>query len=409
MANVKHNLLSAAKVKALDEPGDYTDGATLLLSVSDKGNKSWVQRISIEGRQRKMGLGSYPAVGLAEARKRAQDNARAIREGRNPIEERRAARKEAKERSQIKTFWEITLEVIERNESKWRSPKTKQIWLNGVNRFAVPHIGNKRPRDITTEDIAKILKPIWLDKRETADRLRQQMSATFEHARKRKWCTENPASNDVLDFLPRRPKREKTHHPSMPYTDLPAALNTVRDSHAKPFGKLAIEFLALTAGRVGEVRKATWDEIDLSKKTWTIPGERMKAGKEHRIPLPDRADEILEKAARIGTGEGLLFPNPNRGKPYSDATFSKLFRDLGIPSVPHGVRSCFKNWTMEQPYPDHVMAEIALAHTVGNEVERAYATSDMFEKRRVLMQEWSDFLASGMERSRLQQTTLALI
>ena len=354
-------------------------------------------------------MGSYPAVGLAEARLKAQENARAVREGRNPIVEKREARRESRDRAAVKTFWEITLEVIQKNETEWTSPKTKQRWVNGVQLYAAPMIGNKRPRDITTEDVERILKPIWLDKQDTANRVLQQMRATFDYAMARKWCETNPASPAILQLLPKRPRGEKGHQPSMPYNDLPGALNTIHDSSAHPLSKLAIEFLALTAGRIGEVRKGVWSEIELRKGTWTVPAERMKARKEHRVPLSDRAREILEQAAGLGQESGLIFPNTRTGKPYSDATFSKLFREQEIPAVPHGMRSCFKSWTMDLPYPDHVMAEIALAHTVGNEVEQAYARSDMFEKRRDLMQLWTDFLRSGMERSRLEQTTMALI
>ena len=185
----------------------------------------------------------------------------------------------------------------------------------------------------------------------------------------------------------------------MPYADLPAALNTVHDSTADPSTKLAVEFLALTAGRSGETRKAIWSEVDLAGAKWVIPTARMKSRKEHRVPLSDRALEILEKARELKSSDDLIFPSRKTGRPYSDSTFSKLFKDLEIPAVPHGMRSCFKNWTREElPNPDHVMVEIAMAHEVGTEVEKAYGTSDMFDKRRALLQEWSDFLTAGMER-----------
>ena len=409
MANVKHNVLSSAQVKALNTPGTYTDGATLTIRVSNTGNKRWVQRIAIEGKQRNLGLGAYPAVGLAEARTKAQENARAVRENRNPIEEKREARRESRERAAVKTFWEVAQEVVEKNEQLWTSPKSKQRWVNTLLNYAVPVIGDKRPRDIKDTDIEKILEPIWLSMVDTSSRLRRQMGKVFEYAMARKWCEGNPAGTPVLSLLPARPKTEGHHFPTIPYADLPAALNAVHYSKADFSTKLAVEFLALTTGRSGETRKAVWSEIDLAGAKWVIPADRMKSRKEHRVPLSDQALEILEKATELKLNNDLVFPNRNTGKPYSDTTFSKLFKELELFTVPHGMRSCFKNWTMEIPNSDHYMAEIALAHEVGNDVEKAYATSDMFDKRRVMMQQWGDFLGSGMERSRLQQTTMALV
>ena len=410
MANVKHNLLSAIKVKTLTTSGTYTDGATLTLRVSDTGNKRWVQRIAIDGKQRNIGLGAYPAVGLAEARTKAQENARAVRESRNPIEEKREARRESRERAALKTFWEIAQEVIEKNNESWTTPKSKQRWTSTLLRYAVPVIGDKRPRDITVSDIEQVLEPIWLSKKDTASRLRQQIGAVFEYAMAREWCQGNPAGTPVLRILPKRPKKGNQQFRTMPYADLPAALNAVHDSTADFSTKLAVEFLALTSGRSGETRKAVWSEIDLAGAKWVIPAARMKSRKEHRVPLSDRVLEILEKARELKSNDDLIFPSRNTGRPYSDSTFSKLFRELEIPAVPHGMRSCFKNWTREElPNPDHVMVEIAMAHEVGTEVEKAYGTSDMFEKRRALMQEWADFLTAGMERSRWQQTTMELI
>ena len=410
MANVKHNILSAAQVKALNTPGTYTDGATLTLRVSETLNKRWVQRITIDGKQRNMGLGGYPTVGLAEARGRAQENARVVRAGRNPIEEKREAQRESRERAAVKTFWEIAFEVAEKNEAIWTTPKSKQRWVNTLLNHAVPVIGDKRPRDIKDTDILQILEPIWLSKKDTAPRLRRQMEAIFQHAIGRKWCEVNPAGPQVLTLLPTRPKRENKHFRTISYAELPAALNAIHASNADYSTKLAVEFLALTGGRSGETRKAVWSEIDMPGAKWVIPEARMKSRKEHRVPLSDRLLEILEMAWELRSDNDLVFPNRNTGKPYSDSTFSKLFRELELFIVPHGMRSCFKNWTREEiPNCDHVMAEIALAHEVGNEVEQAYATSDMFEKRRAMMQQWSDFLVSGMERSKLQQTTMQLI
>ena len=329
MANVKHNLLSAIKVKTLTTSGTYTDGATLTLRVSDTGNKRWVQRIAIDGKQRNIGLGAYPAVGLAEARTKAQENARAVRESRDPIEEKREARRESRERAALKTFWEIAQEVIEKNNESWTTPKSKQRWTSTLLRYAVPVIGDKRPRDITVSDIEQVLEPIWLSKKDTASRLRQQIGAVFEYAMAREWCQGNPAGTPVLRILPKRPKKGNQHFRTMPYADLPAALNAVHDSTADFSTKLAVEFLALTSGRSGETRKAVWSEIDLAGAKWVIPAARMKSRKEHRVPLSDRVLEILEKARELKSNDDLIFPSRNTGRPYSDSTFSKLFQRTG--------------------------------------------------------------------------------
>ena len=412
MPKRKHEELQAAQIKALtgDNAGTYTDGDTLTLRVAKTGSKNWVQRITIDGKQRNIGLGGYPTVGLKLARKKAKANVLAVEENRDPIEEKRATRREAKERAGVKTFWEIAQEVIETNASSWASPKAKINWTNTLQRYAVPVIGNKRPREITASDIQAVLLPIWIEKKDTANKLLHRIKTVFEYAITKKWCEENPAGPRIRTILPKRPKVEDSHFRTMPYADLPAALVTVKGSIADQFSKLAIEFLALTAARSGEVRLAAWSEIDLTKRTWTVPAARMKARKEHRVPLSDRAVDVLMEADTLAQDSDLVFPNPRRMKPYSDATFSKLFRELDIPSVPHGMRSCFKNWTRDElPNPDHVMAEIALAHEVGTEVEQTYGTSDMFEKRRVMMQEWTNFLDRGMRQSKLQQTTMALI
>ena len=298
--------------------------------------------------------------------------------------------------------------MIDNKQGKWDNPKTKQRWTNNFLIYVVPIIGHKRPRDITRDDILQILEPIWLTKISTSNRIRQTMSNVFDYARAKDWCKENPADNSIREILPQRPKSSKKNHRSMPYEDVPAALITIRESPADDLTKLAIEFLTLTASRSGEVRKALWSEIDQTTRKWIIPAERMKARKEHRVPLTDRMTAILEEAAALHPSKGLIFPNRNKGKPFSDSTFSKLFRESGIPAVPHGLRSCFKNWTMEQPNTDHIMAEIALAHEVGTEVQQAYATSDMIEKRRDMMQDWTNFILRGMERDSRHQKRMEL-
>ena len=404
--------LNPSQVKAFTakHAGTYTDGETLTLRVEKSGSKHWVQRLTINGKQRNIGLGGYPTVGLADARKKARINLTALDAGRDPIAEKKEARREAIDRAGVKTFWEIAQEVIENKSEGWTDPKAETDWTNTLLRYAVPVIGDKRPREVTKTNIQSILMPIWVKKKDTADKVLHRIRAVFEYAIEKDWCELNPASPRIRTLLPKRPRTEDKHFRSMPYQDLPAALVTIQGSIADRSSKLAIELQALTAARSREVRNAKWKEIDLEKRAWTVPADRMKARKEHRVPLSNRMIEILDEVAALNHHGDLVFSNPRSGKPYSDSTFSKLFRELEIPCVPHGMRSCFKNWTRDElPNPDHVMSEIALAHEVGSEVEQAYGTSDMFEKRRVMMQEWEDYLDRGMSRSRLQQTTMALI
>jgi integrase len=386
----KHHALTAAWVHNVTSPGTYTDGNGLTLRVSETGGRRWVQRVTIDGKARNIGVGGYPAVGLKEARTRAMDNLKAIREGKDPVGEKRAAKAEATS----PTFSELAQTVIDLRRPTWSSQRHATQWSESLALHAFPSIGGKRITDVTAADALAVLTPIWISKPETATRVRQRMAVVFDYAIAKGLRMDNPANGSIDKALPRRP-RLQAHHAALPFADLPAALESVRASTGEASTKLAFEFMVLTAARAGEVRGAVWSEIDLEKRTWTIPATRMKARKEHRVPLADRAMAILREMQGLGRkGEIVFQSSRGKGSPMSNMTFEMLLRRLSIPAVPHGFRSTFRDWTIEATGYDWVVGETALAHRLGNSVESAYARTDLFERRRGLMQEWADFVGT---------------
>ena len=392
----KANALTAAHVKNAG-PGDYTDGGGLTLRVSKSGARHWFQRIRIQGKQQNLAIGSYPAVSLAEARRKALENTAAVLDGRNPIEERRAAREAATAKAGTPTFRQMAEVVIELRRPTWSSVKHAGQWTSTLQTYAYPVIGGKRIDEITTADTLAVLTPIWNSKTETATRVRQRMEAVFDYAIAQGWRTGNPAGGALSKALPHRP-RLKQHHPALPYAEVPAALHAVRESSADAVTRLAFEFMVLTAARAGEVRGAAWAEVDLEVATWTIPAARMKARKEHRVPLSDQAVAVLLESRTPGGGDGLIFPAKRNGGPLSNMVFEMLLRRLQIPAVPHGFRSSFRDWTLEATATPWAVAEAALAHTLGNALTAAYARTDLFERRRTLMQEWASFCCEAGQR-----------
>ncbi len=395
MPKIKNNALTAAKIRAVGEPGYYSDGNGLTLRVDHRGNKAWYQRITVNGKRRNIGLGSYPKVSLAEARQAAIGNLAAIRNGTDPVAQRQQAR-EVASRPAIPTFVEASERVIELRRPTWSSERHAKQWEESLRIHADPVIGKKQVDDVTTADAMAVLTPIWVEKAETATRVRQRMETVFDYCVAQGWRTDNPASKAITKALPRRP-RLKRHHPALHYWEVPSAVDLVRCSAADLATRLAFEFTVLTVARAGEARGATWAEIDLESATWVVPPERMKARREHRVPLARRTLDILVAAKDIGTEEGLIFPSKRSGKPLSNMAFSALLKRLGINAVPHGFRSSFKDWTIEQTGTPWAVGEAALAHNLGNSTEQAYARADLFERRRVLMEEWADFVLGGPE------------
>ena len=377
--------LTATQVKAAKEAGRYGDGGGLYLNVAPGGSKAWMQRITIDGKRRDLGLGGYPAVSLAKAREKARDNKSAIQEGLDPTATPEPARA-------IPTFEEAALATHAALLPTWRSSDHSEGWLRTLRLHVFPAFGRKRVDEITRADVLDVLAPVWTI--ETGRRLRQRIRSVF------KWCLAydyvfgNPAG-EILDGALPPLNRSKTHWRALPYADLADALETVRGSTAGVAAKLAFEFLTLTAARSGEVRGATWKEIDLDRSLWVIPGDRMKSGKEHRVPLSGAALDVLRRAAELRETGDYLFPSPQKAKAgLSDMTMTKILRSTGLADrmTVHGIRSSFRDWVAEQTSTPSAVAEMALAHAVGNAVEQAYLRSDLLDRRRGLMEDWASFL-----------------
>lgn len=380
------NKLTTAGAKSLSKPGMYRADTTLYLNIAKGGSKSWIQRIAIGGRRHDVGLGSFPVIGLAEARRRAFANRVAIAEGRDPLADKRKAK--------VPTFRECAVQTFEANRPRWRNNKTTANWMQGMEKRVFPAIGDVPVDRIGREDVLRILTPIWTNKPEIARKLRERIRATLRWAQAHGHVENNVAGEAIAGALPAMP-RIKAHFRALPYLDVPAALATVETSSATLAGKLCLRFLVLTACRSGEARGATWSEIDMDARLWVIGADRMKGGAAHRQPLSDAAMAVLAEARKLDDGSGLVFPSPRtRGRQMSDMTLTKILRSTGLAerTVVHGFRSSFRDFAGERTNADHAVMELCLAHAVGNNVERAYARSSLVEKRRRLMQTWGQFV-----------------
>ena len=379
--------LTATAVRNLREPGKYYDLHGLFLRIEPTGSRRWVQRLSVTGRQREIGLGSADLVSLAEARETAVSNKKLARAGGDPL----AAKQE---RIAIPNLNEAIDKVIELNAPTWTNAKHAAQFRSTLTNYVTPRLGRRPVNDIQATDILSVLQPIWVDKNETARRVKQRVGTVMKWAIAQGFRSDDPtlALNQVLPKQNRKPK----HRASLPYTEVTECLNVIKNSDAMLSTKLAIELLVLTATRSGEVRLADWSEIDFDNKTWCIPAERMKMKEEHVIPLSDRAVHILKEARALGN-YGLIFPGMRAKRPMSDMTMSKLIKELGYPVDIHGFRTSFRTWVQEQTNTAHEVAERALAHKTTNKVEAAYARSDLFEKRRKLMDAWASYLYCSQE------------
>ena len=382
--------LTVRGVEAKTKPGRYGDGGTLFLHVAPGGSKSWVQRVTIDGQRRDIGLGGFPVVSLAKARRRAFDNRVAISDGLNPVGEKRAK----KPKATIPTFREAAAQTFEANKHRGRNDKHVKNWMQSLERYAFTVVGDMPVDRIGREDVLRILTPIWTSRPETARRLRQRIRAVLRWCEAHGFIEHNAAGDGIDGALPAMPKL-KAHFRALPYQEVAGALDTVEASGASMAAKLCLRFVVLTASRSGEARAATWGEIDMDAREWRIPAERMKGGVEHRVPLSDAAVAVLEQARMLDDESAVVFPSPmKRGRPLSDMTLTKVLRDTGLAErcTVHGFRSSFRDWCAETGKPREI-AEAALAHTVGG-VEGAYFRSDLYQRRRRLMDSWAGYLAA---------------
>ena len=386
------NMLSATFVRTVKAPGRYGDGRgglglSLLVRTAARGHitKCWTQSVRMDGRPTSIGLGRYPVVTLALARQRALENAQAIAEGRDP--RRRAART-------VPTFAEACETVIAIHAGTWKpGGKNEENWRSTMRDYALPRLGNLPVDTVTGKAVMDVLLPIWTTKTETAGRVRRRIGAVMKWAVAQGYRSDNPAGEAISAALPNNHK-EVTHRRALPHAQVGAAIAKVRGSTKYRGAVLSFEFLVLTACRSAEVRGATWDEIDLKAAVWTIPAPRTKAGREHRVPLSDRALAVLEEARReLPEASNLVFPS-EKGRMQGHHPMGKIMKALEIAAVPHGFRSSFRDWAAECTEAPREVCELALAHVNGDRVEAAYRRSDLFERRRVLMQQWADYVGA---------------
>ncbi|MCB1345155.1 MAG: integrase arm-type DNA-binding domain-containing protein [Rhodobacteraceae bacterium] len=381
--------LTAQTVKSATAPGKYFDGHGLYLRVEPNGTKFWVQRIVIRGKRSEIGLGPATLVSLAEARAAALDNRKLARAGGDPLQAKREA-------AAVLTFEEAARKVHALHLPTWRNEKHGRDFITSLELYAFPRLGKLNAADVTTADVLGVLMPIWTEKAETARRVRQRIGTVMKWAIAQGWRQDNPAEN-ISKALPKVAKVQ-AHRKALGYGEVAGCIAAVQASRAGMATKLALEFLVLTAARSGEVREARWSEIDLAATVWEVPADRMKMKRAHRVPLSARAIAILEAAKGLDDGSGLLFPGTKQGRPLSDMTLSKLVKELGFDADVHGFRTSFRTWAQERTTFPREVAEAALAHLSGDAVERAYARSDVFEKRRGMMDRWAAFLSEKSEK-----------
>lgn len=393
------NKLTPLAIKNATKPGLYGDGLGLYLQVSKFGTKSWLFRFMRDGQARKMGLGALHSVPLADARRLAAEHRRAIKvDDVDPIEarrEKRAARRV--ETAKILTFKTCAEKYISGNEAGWKNDKHRAQWRSTLQTYVYPIFGDLPVSAVDTALVLKAVEPIWTKKAETAGRVRGRIESVLDWARAREYRQgENPARwrGHLENILPKRSKVARVkHHDAIPYAELPAFMEQVRSNPA--ISARALEFTTLTACRTGEAIGATWAEIDLKAKLWAIPADRMKAGREHRIPLSTRALEILTALPRAA-GSDYVFPGAREGKPLSNMGMLQMIRGMrGTGATVHGLRSSFKDWALEQTAYPGEMSEVALAHTISNKAEAAYRRSDLAAKRARMMEDWAMFCASA--------------
>jgi integrase len=374
--------------------------AGLLLNVKPTGARSWILRVMVGDRRRDIGLGGFPDVPLTAARERAREARELIRQGIDPAKQRQAAKDALRAAAgKRKTFREVAIACHAMKAHEFRNERHKATWLSSLESYAFPEFGLLPVDAVEVSHIVNVLEPIWTTKTETATRLRQRIETVLDYAKVKKLRKgDNPAlwKGNLSEVLPKPGKVAKVvHHRALPVDAMPEFMTRLRQVGG--MGARALEFAILTAARSGEVRGATWAEIDLAAKVWTVPGERMKAGTQHHVPLSPAAVALLKALPRLD-GSDYVFPSA-RGKELSDMSLSAVTRRMGVDAVPHGFRSTFRDWSAEHTNFPRVLAEKALAHQLKDKVEAAYARSNLLEKRRPLMQEWAKYCATPARKA----------
>lgn len=384
-----HQRLNALRVRSLKAPGRYADGDGLYLFVEPSGAKRWILRTVVDGKRCDIGLGSATVVSLADARQNAARMRRIARDGGDPLAERRRVRRT------VPTFTEAASTVHSAHAATFKNAKHKAQWLASLKANVFPVFGDRPVDGITSGDVLKALSPIWTTKPETARRVKQRIKVVLDWAKASGLRTGDNPTEGLTKVLPKH-RRGKAHHPALPYQAVPAFIEVLRSAYATRSIRLAFELLILTATRTTEVQRAEWTEFDLDSKIWTIPGARMKSGREHRVPLSARAIEILQQAQTLRDGGPYVFAGRTIGKPLSSMSFLKLLeREKYGTYTTHGFRSSFRDWAAEKTNVPRDVCEAALAHTIPDKTEAAYHRTDLFERRRALMDGWSAFVTTA--------------
>ncbi len=384
-------------MRKLTKPGRYGDGGGLWLQVRDLEHRSWLFRYKLAGRARQMGLGPVELVSLAEARDAALEARKLVFKGIDPIDHRNAAKAVQQKVEAVFTFQQVAERYVAAHERGWRNEKHRYQWGATLKNLCYPILGAKPVDQVDTGLVMRVLDGLWQEKPETASRVRGRIESILDYAKARGWRTgENPArwKGHLENLLPKRSKvAQVKHHAALPWNETGPFMKGLRAAEA--VSGRALEFTILTAARTGETLGARWSEIDLETRTWTIPAERMKAGQEHRVPLTDRAIQILEAVAPFRTANtSFVFPGARSGASLSQMALVMALRRLGRGDITvHGFRSTFRDWAAESTNYPREVAEAALAHTLRDKVEAAYRRSDLFDKRRQLMEEWDEFCA----------------
>jgi integrase len=380
-------VLSAVGIKALTKPGRYADGNGLYLKVDVSGAKRWELRTVVKGKRCDIGLGGLKTVTLAEAREAARKYRAMARNDEDPLAEKRRARKV------VPTF-RVAAETVHKEHAKaWKNAKHGDQWINTLKAYAYPAFGDRRIDQIDTPEILRALSPIWLTKQETARRVRQRIGTVLDWAKAAGFRAGNNPVEEISKALPRQSER-KGHHAALPYIEVPAFIQKLYGSGEPTIADLAFEFLVLTAARTNEVLEAKWSEIDLEQAAWTVPASRMKAGREHRVPLAPRCIELLRLAKVLSAGSEFVFPGRSNEKAMSNMVLLMTMRRMKSQYTVHGFRSAFRDWASERTNFAREICEAALAHIVKDKTEAAYRRGDLFEKRRELMATWAAFVAA---------------